>query len=76
MNTPSGRAPSGMRKLLAAAGLCVLAAGMSACASTEQESAKIARESQVAAAQAAPHHSSKKTHAHAAGSSARKWTAG
>ena len=68
--------PAGMRKLLAAVGLCAVAAGMAGCASTEQESAKIARESQVAAAQAAPHHASKKHHARTTGSSARKGATG
>ncbi len=44
-----------VRRAIALAGCGVLAVGVSACESTEQESAKIGRESQVAAAQAAPH---------------------
>ena len=48
------------RAFLLAAGSCALAVGLSACASTEQESARIGRESQLAAAQAnAPQHPAK-----------------
>lgn len=39
-----------MRRALLAAGSCAVAVSVSACATTEQESAKIARESQLAAA--------------------------
>jgi len=59
-----------MRRALALAGCGVLTVGISACESTEQESAKITRESQVAAAQAAaarrPGHAAK-TPGHARG---------
>jgi hypothetical protein len=52
-----------MRRALALAGCGVLTVGISACESTEQESAKITRESQVAAAHAGtasrPLHASK-----------------
>jgi len=50
------------RLALLAVGSCVLAGGISACASTEQESVRIGRESQLAAAQAnAPAHAAKHT---------------
>jgi hypothetical protein len=44
-----------MRRALAVAGCGVLSVGISGCESTEQESARIGRESQVAAARAALH---------------------
>ena len=48
-----------MRRALALAGCGVATVGVSACESTEQESAKIGRESQAAAVQAAPAHGAK-----------------
>ena len=51
-----------MRRALALAGCGVLSVGLAACESTEQESAKIGRESEAAARAAAP----KPTKAHAA----------
>jgi len=51
-----------MRRALLLAGCGVLSVGMTACESTEQESAKIARESQSAPAQAA--HAKPRQHAH------------
>ena len=43
-----------VRRALVLAGCGVLGVGLSACESTEQESARITRESQAAAAQTAP----------------------
>lgn len=63
---------AGARRALAAAGCAALAVGMSACASTEQESAKVARESQLAAAQLAPVKPKTKHHAHTSHNATRK----
>jgi len=69
------RAPRARLALLAA-GSFALAVGLSACATTEQESARIGRESQVAAAQAnAPAHPAKHSH-HSAGHHTSKRSAG
>jgi len=51
-----------MRRVLALAGCGVLSVSLAACESTEQESAKIGRESEAAARAAAPK-STAKTHA-------------
>jgi hypothetical protein len=50
------------RIALLAVGSCVLAGGLSACATTEQESARIARENQLAAARANAPQPSKHSH--------------
>ena len=64
------------RFALLAAGSCAFAVGLSACASTEQESARIGRESQVAAAQAnAPAHTAKHSH-HSSGGRTSKRSSG
>ena len=52
-----------MRRALVLAGCGVLSVGLAACESTEQESAKIGRESEAAARAAAPKPA--KSHAHA-----------
>jgi hypothetical protein len=71
------RGAARMRRVLAVAGCGVLSVGVSACESTEQESAKIAREGQqIVAAEAA--HARKVAHArhqhrhHSSGSAARR----
>ena len=51
-----------MRRALALAGCSVLGVGLSACESTEQESAKIGRESEAAARAAAKPHVATRTH--------------
>jgi len=64
------------RLVLLAAASCAVAVGLSACATTEQESAKIGRESQVAAAKAnAPAHQAKHSH-HPSGHHTSKRSAG
>ena len=76
MSRAASGTATGMRRFVAALALCALAVGVSACASTEQESAKIARESQVAANQAAAPHASKKPHAQHGKHAAPKGTSG
>ena len=62
-----------IRRAVALAGCGVLAVGISACESTEQESAKIGRESQVAAARLAPAHASTSVrHTHGRGHAASR----
>ncbi len=57
-----------IRRVLALAGCGVMAVALPACESTEQESAQIGRESQLAAAQLAPAHAAGKHAASVRGS--------